>query len=74
VSASRWAGTAWTAAVEEARAHLARAEGRTDDYAAFLGRAASLFETAGQSRDADRCREAARSNLATEAKVAAPVR
>jgi DNA-binding winged helix-turn-helix (wHTH) protein/tetratricopeptide (TPR) repeat protein len=57
-SAALWQGTAWQAAVREARAHLARAE--DDDAAAsrLLSEAALLFETAGQPLDAQRCREA----------------
>jgi tetratricopeptide (TPR) repeat protein len=60
-SAALWQGTAWQAAVREARAHLARAE--DDDAAAsrLLSEAALLFETAGQPLDAQRCREAVES-------------
>jgi hypothetical protein len=59
VSAARWQGTSWQGAVTEARAYLARAEGRTDDWDALLDTAASLFAVAGQPVDAERCREAA---------------
>jgi tetratricopeptide (TPR) repeat protein len=56
VSAARWAGTAWSAAVLEARAHLARAEDRDEDYRRLSEEAARLFEVAEQRRDAQRCR------------------
>ena len=55
-SAAHWAGTAWTAAALEARAHVVRAEGDHDAYLELLGQAASLFERAGHVRDAERCR------------------
>jgi ATP/maltotriose-dependent transcriptional regulator MalT len=54
-SAARWEGSAWQAAVCEARAHVARAEGHSDEFAALLSRAAQLFHAAGHHRDAVRC-------------------
>jgi DNA-binding SARP family transcriptional activator/tetratricopeptide (TPR) repeat protein len=54
-SAALWEGSAWEAAVCEARAHVARAEGRMDEFAALLARAAQLFHAAGHHRDAVRC-------------------
>jgi hypothetical protein len=58
LSAARWEGTAWQGSVTEARASLARVE--DDDAAAdhLLARAARLFDEAGQTLDAARCREA----------------
>jgi DNA-binding SARP family transcriptional activator/tetratricopeptide (TPR) repeat protein len=58
-SASRWEGTAWPAAVLEARAHVALAEGHAEEAAELLREAARLFAGAGQPRDAGRCRSAA---------------
>ena len=55
VSAARWEGSAWEAAVLEVRAHIARAEGRPDDCLALAARAAELFTAAGQPLDAARC-------------------
>jgi tetratricopeptide (TPR) repeat protein len=57
-SAALWQGTAWQAAVREARAHLARAEGDPAVAARLLAEAAVLFDEAGQPLDARRCREA----------------
>lgn len=54
-SAARWEGSAWRAAVLEARSHLVRAEGRPDDADELVGRAGGLFRAAGQDRDAQRC-------------------
>ncbi len=51
-SAALWEGSAWEAAVCEARAHLARAEGREDEFTAQLARAAMLFHAVGHHRDA----------------------
>jgi hypothetical protein len=59
VSAERWSGHAWSAAVIEARAHVARAEGLSADSDALFRRAAEAFALAGQPLDADRCRRAA---------------
>lgn len=55
-SAELWQGTAWQAAILEARAHLARAEGDEAQAARLLADAAAIFEDAGQPRDAARCR------------------
>ncbi len=56
-SANYWEGTAWQAAVAEAKATIARAEGNGHEADQLLGRAAELFERAGQVLDAERCRE-----------------
>jgi hypothetical protein len=53
---ARWEGTAWDAALLEARGHLAEAEGDDRRAAALLVHATEVFELAGQPRDADRCR------------------
>jgi DNA-binding SARP family transcriptional activator/tetratricopeptide (TPR) repeat protein len=55
-SSELWEGTAWQAAILEARAHLARAGQEPDREAVLLDRAAGLFEQAGQPLDAARCR------------------
>ena len=39
----------------EARAHLARAEGRPEEFTTLLRDAAALFTQAGHPRDAARC-------------------
>jgi DNA-binding SARP family transcriptional activator/tetratricopeptide (TPR) repeat protein len=57
-STQRWPGTAWSAAVTEARAHLADAEGNHEQAVALLEEAESGFAEAGQPRDAARCRQA----------------
>jgi DNA-binding SARP family transcriptional activator/tetratricopeptide (TPR) repeat protein len=54
-SAARWEGSAWDGAVLEARAHLARAEGRDSDFALLASQAAQRFTAAGHARDAARC-------------------
>jgi tetratricopeptide (TPR) repeat protein len=54
-SAVRWEGSAWQGAVCEARAHVARAEGDEEQFAAQLLRAAQLFHAAGHRGDAARC-------------------
>ncbi|MFL5911826.1 MAG: SARP family transcriptional regulator, partial [Gaiellaceae bacterium] len=54
-SAALWKGTAWQAAIAEARAHLHRAEGHRDAARRQLIEAAELFAAAGQPLDADRC-------------------
>jgi tetratricopeptide (TPR) repeat protein len=54
-SAARWEGSAWTAAVAEARAHVAAAEGRPTDATALLGVARDLYAAAGQPLHAARC-------------------
>ena len=51
----RWEGTAWDAAVAEARAHLARADGRREESERWIETAATRFTTAGQPLDAERC-------------------
>jgi DNA-binding SARP family transcriptional activator/tetratricopeptide (TPR) repeat protein len=55
-SASRWQGTALQAAVCEASAHVARAEGDEPCAIELCGRAAELFDAAGHRRDAARVR------------------
>jgi len=57
-SATLWEGTAWEASVTEAKACLARVEGDQVDADRLLTRAARLFDEAGQTLDAARCREA----------------
>jgi hypothetical protein len=57
-STQRWPGTAWTAAVAEARAHLADTEGDHEHASALLEEAETGFAEAGQPRDAARCRQA----------------
>jgi DNA-binding SARP family transcriptional activator/tetratricopeptide (TPR) repeat protein len=55
-SAALWKdGTAWQAAIAEARAHLARAEGDEDAARHRLREAAELFAAAGQPLDVERC-------------------
>ncbi len=46
----------WPAALDEARAHMARATGDDDAAGRLLAAAASAFERLGQRLDADRCR------------------
>jgi hypothetical protein len=58
LSAARWEGTAWQGSVTEARACLARVEGDRAAADVLLTRAAELFDQAGQTLDAARCREA----------------
>ena len=55
-SAAMWDGTAWQAALLEARAHLSSAQGRDHDSAQLLSEAAELFEEYCQPLDAARCR------------------
>jgi hypothetical protein len=57
-TAARWDGPAWPAAVDEAEAMLARAEGRDDEAVALLDRAARAFDQAALPLEAARCREA----------------
>jgi tetratricopeptide (TPR) repeat protein len=54
-SADRWAGSAWQAAVAEARAHLAEALGQEEEFRRWIELAATLFRAAGQPLDAARC-------------------
>lgn len=58
VLAARWDGGAWTAAVTEARAHVALAEGDHPAGARLFEEAAARFDAAGQALDAGRCRAA----------------
>ncbi len=58
-SAARWDGTSWTAAVEEAKAHLAMAEGQPAEAVACFTAADRLFAAAGHRRAAARCAAAA---------------
>ncbi|HEY6744723.1 MAG TPA: AAA family ATPase [Mycobacteriales bacterium] len=51
-----WEGTAWQASLLEVRAHLAAAEGRTDEAHRLRTEAEALFDAAGQPLDAARCR------------------
>ncbi len=53
--AARWSGTAWQAAVLEARAHIARAQGSRRESVALAEQAAQSFADAGQLLDAERC-------------------
>jgi ATP/maltotriose-dependent transcriptional regulator MalT len=55
-SAARWQGTAWSAGVAEAEAHLALAEGRSSEARRLAASAVELYEGAEQPRDAARCR------------------
>ena len=54
-SAGRWPGTAWAAAAQEARAHIARADGDPAESERLLSAAAEGFRSAGQPGDAARC-------------------
>ncbi len=55
LSASRWEGSAWDAAVLEASAHVASARGDSDEFRRLIRNAADLFGAAGQPRDRARC-------------------
>jgi DNA-binding SARP family transcriptional activator len=55
-SAELWQGTAWQAAILEARAHLARAEDDDAQAGRLLAHAVAIFSDAGQPQDAARCR------------------
>jgi DNA-binding SARP family transcriptional activator/tetratricopeptide (TPR) repeat protein len=55
-SVQLWEGTAWEAALTEARSGLALAEGDPERSAELLQLAAARFERAGQPLDVDRCR------------------
>jgi hypothetical protein len=44
--------------VLEARAHLARAEGRHGEFSAMIAEAERVFAASGQPLDAERCRRA----------------
>ena len=65
MSTERWPGTAWAAALNEARGQLARAVGEPEQAVALLGEAIAGFELAGQPRDAARSRRT-REDLAME--------
>ena len=54
-SAELWEGTAWEAAVVEAKAHVALADGDPAAAEALFSSAADRFERAGQPLDRDRC-------------------
>lgn len=56
LSAASWQGTAWQAALIEARAHVARAAGAEDEAEKLLAQAADTFDASGQPLDAARCR------------------
>jgi DNA-binding SARP family transcriptional activator/tetratricopeptide (TPR) repeat protein len=58
-SAQLWEGSAWEAAVAEARAHVAAAAGDLDDARHEITTAADAFTAAGQPLDAVRCRRQA---------------
>lgn len=55
-AAARWNSTGWDAAVLEARAHLAAADGDGEAAAGMRQRAAEMFMLVGQELDAQRCR------------------
>ncbi|HEY5786883.1 MAG TPA: AAA family ATPase [Microlunatus sp.] len=50
-----WRGTAWQAAIAEARAHLHQAEGDAEGARQRMLEAAELFAAAGQPLDVNRC-------------------
>jgi hypothetical protein len=58
-SARLWEGSAWEAAVAEARAHVAAAAGDIHDARHDITTAADMFAAAGQPLDAERCRQQA---------------
>jgi hypothetical protein len=58
-SAARWHSTGWDAALLEARAHVAAAEGDRATAASMRARAADMFTLAGQELDARRLRRGA---------------
>jgi tetratricopeptide (TPR) repeat protein len=66
---ARWEGTAWEAAVLEARGHLAWAEGDTRRATALFAHATELFEAAEQPRDAERCRQTLKTLAANAAEI-----
>ena len=59
-SGARWDGEAWPAAIAEARAHIAKAQGDDDGAQRLWALAAETFERAEQPLDAERCRRAGR--------------
>jgi hypothetical protein len=56
-SGGLWEGTSWTAAILEARSHVAAATGEPAVAADLVREAAELFDVAGQPLDAARCRD-----------------
>jgi tetratricopeptide (TPR) repeat protein len=74
VSGARWEGSAWEAAVSEARAHLAVARGEPDRFRPWMERAAKLFTVAGQPLDAARCDALAAGQPPLQPLVEAPSR
>jgi hypothetical protein len=54
-STQLWEGTSWEAAIDEASAHLAAAEGDLDRARALLDRARGIFGAIGHPLDARRC-------------------
>ena len=56
LSADRWEGTAWHAAVLELQAFVAHSDGHESDAQRLLTEAETLFEASGQPLDAARCR------------------
>jgi DNA-binding SARP family transcriptional activator len=64
-SSALWEGTAWQAAVLEARAHLAEARGDAQTSGRLLREAGALFDQSGQPLDARRCRQPLRRSDAT---------
>ncbi len=59
VSEGRWEGTAWDAAVAEARAHLSLARGEHAEAMRSIDAAVARFNASGQPLDAARCAETA---------------
>jgi len=59
-SAARWEGTAWEAAVLEARAHLAKAQGQDEEFLRLIDQALDLFTIAGQPLDVERIKKVRR--------------
>lgn len=59
------AGTAWQAAMREARAHLARAQGDDELARTLLEAVGRGFIAAGQPLDAERCESFAKELLST---------
>jgi hypothetical protein len=57
-SGALWRGTSWEAALAEARAAIAAAEGDSDAARSLLADAARRFDLAGQPLDVERCQAA----------------
>ena len=51
-----WEGTAWQAAILEAKARVAAAEGDREGGRRFLASAADLYDVFGEPLDSQRCR------------------